>query len=84
MPYENERRIEIIDNSKILSRSLAGSARRMQSEMRLLSSEPGTRLDYNIEIEPDSWLPSSLGINFLQHELAEQFNALGREMVRRK
>lgn len=84
MPYESERRIEIIDNSKILSRSLAGSARRMQSEMRLQSSEQGTRLDYKIEIEPDSWLPSSLGINFLQHELAEQFNALGREMLHRK
>lgn len=84
MPYESERRIEIIDNTKILSRSMAGSARRMQSEMRLLPWEQGTRLDYKIEIEPESWLPSSLGINFLQHELAEQFNALGREMLRRQ
>ena len=85
MPYESERRIEVVDNNtKILSRSLAGSARRMQSEMRLLPWEQGTRLDYKIEIEPESWLPSSLGINFLQHELAEQFNALGQEMLRRQ
>jgi carbon monoxide dehydrogenase subunit G len=84
MPYESERRIEIVDNSRILSRSVPGSARRTQSEMRLQPWEQGTRLDYKVEIEPDSWLPSSLGINFLQHELAEQFNALGREMQHRQ
>ena len=84
MPYESERRIEVVDSTQILSRSVAGSARRTQSEMRLQPWEQGTRLDYKIEIEPDSWLPSSLGINFLQHELAEQFNALGREMQRRQ
>ena len=44
----------------------------------------GSQIDYRIEIEPASWIPSSLGINFLQHELAEQFNALGKEMLRRK
>lgn len=85
MPYESERRIEIVDNNtKILSQSVAGSARRMQSEMRLSPWEQGTRLDYKIEIEPNNWLPSALGINFMQHELAEQFNALGREMLRRQ
>src|SRR5574343_642689 len=85
MPYESERRIDIVDNNtKILSQSVAGSARRMQSERRLSPWEQGTRLDYKIEIEPDNWLPSALGINFMQHELAEQFNALGREMLRRQ
>lgn len=81
--YESERRIEVVDASRILSRSLAGSARRMESEMRIHAADGGTRLDYRLELEPEVWLPSSLASNFLQHELAEQFNALGNEMLRR-
>ena len=83
LSYESERRIEIASPQRILSRSLAGSTRRMQSEMRLLPDGSGTRLDYRLELEPESWIPSSLASNFLQHELAEQFNALGVEMLRR-
>lgn len=84
MSFESLRRIEVIDDTRILSRSISGSAKRMQSEMKLRPQESGTQIDYHIEIEPDSWIPSSLGSNFLQHELAEQFNALGREMLRRR
>ncbi|MCG2577463.1 SRPBCC family protein [Dechloromonas sp. XY25] len=83
MSYESMRQIEVVDGQRILSRSLAGSARRMQSEMRIQPLEHGTRIEYHIEIEPESWIPSSLGTNFMQHELAEQFNALTKEMFRR-
>lgn len=84
MPFESLRRIEVIDDTRILSRSLSGSAKRMQSEMKIRPQEHGTLIDYHVEIEPDSWIPSSLGSNFMQHELAEQFNALDREMLRRR
>ena len=84
MPFESLRQIEIIDGKRIISKSLAGSARRMQSVMHVQALDHGSQIDYRIEIEPANWIPSSLGINFLQHELAEQFNALGREMLRRK
>ena len=83
MSFESLRQIDVVDGQRILSRSLAGSARRMQSEMRIEPLEHGTRLEYHIEVEPESWIPSSLGANFLQHELAEQFNALTKEMFRR-
>lgn len=83
MSFESLRQIEVMDGQRILSRSLAGSARRMHSEMRIEPLEHGTRLEYRIEVEPESWIPSSLGANFLQHELAEQFNALTKEMFRR-
>ncbi len=83
MSFESLRQIEVVDGQRILSRSLAGSARRMHSEMRIEPLEHGTRLEYHIEVEPESWIPSSLGANFLQHELAEQFNALTKEMFRR-
>lgn len=84
MPFESLRQIEVIDGKRIVSKSLAGSARRMQSLMQVQALDHGSQIDYRIEIEPASWIPSSLGINFLQHELAEQFNALGKEMLRRK
>lgn len=84
MPFESLRQIEVFDGKRIVSKSLAGSTRRMQSIMQVRALEHGSQIDYRIEIEPSNWIPSALGINFLQHELAEQFNALGREMLRRK
>lgn len=84
MPFESLRQIELVDGRRILSKSLSGSARRMQSVMQVRPLEGGSEINYRIEIEPANWLPSSLGSNFLQHELAEQFNALGKEMLRRK
>ena len=84
LPYESLRRIEVIDGQRILSRALSGSARHMQSEMRLQANGSGTRLDYRIELQPGQWLPSTLGSNFLQHELAEQFTALEQEILRRR
>lgn len=83
MPFESLRQIELVDGRCILSKSLSGSARRMQSVMQVRPLEGGSEINYRIEIEPANWLPSSLGSNFLQHELAEQFNALSREMLRR-
>src|SRR5574343_174196 len=83
-PYESERKIDVLEGGRIRSRSLSGSARRMEREMRVKSAEQGCQLEYRIEIEPDNWLPSSLAGNFLQHALAEQFNALQREMMRRQ
>lgn len=82
--YESERRIEIVDGPRILSRGLAGSAKRMASEMQLHAVAGGTRLEYRIEIVPDSWLPGVVGRSFFRNQLAEQFTALEREMLRRQ
>ena len=84
MPFESLRQIEVVDGRRILSRSLSGSARSMQSVMQVRPLEGGSEIDYRIEIEPANWIPSTLGSNFLRHELAEQFNALNREMLRRQ
>ena len=81
--YESERQIEVIDGRRILSRSLGNSGSQTRSEMRLTPQGNFTRLDYQIEITPDRWLPTALARNFFQHELAEQFSALEKEMLRR-
>lgn len=82
--YESERRIEIVDSTRILARALSGSAKRMASEMLLHPVAGGTRLEYRVEIVPASWLPGVVGSAFFRHELAEQFTALEREMLRRQ
>ncbi|MBS1188229.1 MAG: hypothetical protein H6R10_21 [Rhodocyclaceae bacterium] len=85
IPFESQRRVEMRQREGLLiSRAISGNARHMLSEMRLTPEAAGTRLDYRLEMIPDRWLPSSLGIGFMRREMAEQFTALAREMVRRQ
>lgn len=85
MRFESQRQVELRPREGIIrSRAIGGSTRHMQSEMRLLAVPDGTRLDYSLEMIPDRWIPSSLGLNFLRHELAEQFTAIAGEMLRRR
>lgn len=83
-PFESERQVELTADGWLMARALGGSTRRMHSELHPVAVPGGTRLDYSIDVEPEQWLPSSLGISFMRHELAEQFTALGREMMRRQ
>jgi carbon monoxide dehydrogenase subunit G len=82
--FASERRIEVFPEGRIVARALSGSTKYMRSELRLQPAGDGVRIDYRIEMIPDDWIPSGLGINMLRHELAEQFSALGREMERRQ
>lgn len=85
IPFESERRVEMRQREGVLvSRAVSGSARHMVSETRVTPAAPGTRLDYRLEMIPDRWLPTSLGMGFLRRELAGQFTAMAREMVRRQ
>lgn len=84
-PFESERRVEMRQQDGVLiSRAISGNAKHMLSEMRVTPEAPGTRLDYRLEMIPDRWFPSSLAIGVMRRELAEQFNAMAREMVRRQ
>lgn len=83
--FTSQRRIEVFPEGRIVARGLSGSTRYLRSELRLLpAGEPGVRIDYRIEMIPEDWIPSAIGSSFLRHELVEQFNALGREMLRRQ
>ncbi len=82
--FHSLRQIEVLPGGRIVSDSLPGSSSRSHSEMKVLDGGAGwTRLDYTLELEPSAWIPSSLGVGFLRHEMAEQFDAMAREMVRR-
>ncbi|WP_310491692.1 SRPBCC family protein [Dechloromonas sp.] len=83
-PFESLRQIELLPDGRILGRALGGSTKHMRSELRVQAQGRGARVDYQIEVVPDRWLPASLGVPFMRHEMAEQFTALIHEMERRQ
>jgi len=83
-PFESQREIEVFPDGRLVSHILSGSPRYLRSELRISAEPAGSRLDYQVEMIPDRWLPAALGLPFIRHELAEQFVALGQEMERRR
>ena len=83
--FHSLRKIDVLPDGRLISDSLPGSSSRSHSEMKVQALADGwTKLDYQLELEPSAWIPSSLGVGFLRHELIEQFEAMAREMVRRQ
>lgn len=82
--FESRRRIQLFPDGRLVADGLSGSTKYMHSELKVQAQGGGARVDYQAEMIPDRWLPSSLGVGFMRHELAEQFGALRREMERRQ
>ena len=83
--FHSLRKIDVLPDGRLVSDSLPGSSSRSHSEMKVQALADGwTKLDYQLELEPSAWIPSSLGVGFLRHELIEQFEAMAREMLRRQ
>lgn len=83
-PFESLRQVEVLPDGRILGRAMGGSTKHMRSELRVQAQGRGARVDYRVEVVPDRWLPSGLGVPFMRHEMAEQFTALIHEMERRQ
>ncbi len=81
--FESLREITLTPRRRIQARGLAGNTRQFESDMVLAPLDGGTRFSYRVAMVPDFWLPSLLGPSLLQHELAEQFNAMAAEMEKR-
>lgn len=82
--FDSQRRVERFPDGRLVAQALSGSTKHMQSELRVLAQGAGSRIDYQIEVAPDRWVPASFGLRFMRHELAEQFMALRHEMERRQ
>ncbi|MGE5386379.1 MAG: SRPBCC family protein [Betaproteobacteria bacterium] len=83
--FESVREITLSPQREVAVRQLSGTARRMESRMRLSPGGDGnTRLEYRAEIVPDMPIPPLFGPSFVRHEIAEQFTAMINEMVRRQ
>lgn len=82
--FASEREIRLEPMKRIFARQLAGNAKRFASELELSPTESGTQARYHAEVAPDSGLARTFGGPFIQHEIEEQFTAMGAEMLRRK
>jgi carbon monoxide dehydrogenase subunit G len=82
--FTTERRLEMIRPVSISAVQIRGDARRYNSLLRLSPEAAGTRITYHAEFEPGLLAAMVLSREFFEHEIAEQFTAMIREMVRRK
>lgn len=82
--FESEREMRLEPTKRILAHGLSGTAKRLESEARLLPLGQGMQIRYHAEVEPDSMLARLFGAPFVRHETEEQFMLMAREMMRRQ
>ena len=81
--FESERQVTLAPFTTIRSTQLRGTMDRLDSITTFASEGAGTRLTYHVEAIPGALFPDVVARRFLRHEVAEQFDAIVREMVRR-
>lgn len=81
--FESLREVELSPHEALKTRMIKGNMKRMETLTRLVAEGGGTRILYHNEVVPDFWLPPLIGPAFIRHEVAEQFGAIIREMLRR-
>ncbi|MGE5336880.1 MAG: SRPBCC family protein [Gemmatimonadota bacterium] len=84
IPFDSVREIDLKPHERVRARQIAGRARSALSEMRFIDDGGTTRIVYRAEIEPGFWLPAFVSRPFIEHEVREQFEAIAREILRRR
>ena len=84
MAFDAVRELRLNPPIEIRSRLLRGSMKRLDSLMQLEEVAGGTLLRYHAEGEPGQWFPPVVGPALVRQETADQFNAMLREMQRRR
>lgn len=85
MSYQNVREITVYPERLITSHTLSGTVKSMQTRMEVSSHGANqVSLDYHATIEPDSWLASLFGTDFIESEVKEQFQSMAQEMIKRQ
>lgn len=84
MRFESERVVTLAPPTTIRSTQVRGSMEKLDSITTFVPDGAGTRLAYHVEAIPGALFPDYLARQFLRHEIAEQFDAIVREMVRRQ
>jgi ribosome-associated toxin RatA of RatAB toxin-antitoxin module len=83
MPFESDRLIEPTP-AMILSKQVRGNMQRVESTCAFAAIPGGTRVDYRVEMVPKTWIPESIAGPMMRSEIERQFNAVLREILRRK
>jgi len=81
--FDSLREVELSPPETIKTRMIKGNMKKMETVTRLAAEGCGTRILYHNEAVPDFWLPPLIGPALIRHEVAEQFGAFIREMLRR-
>ena len=81
--FESVRRITLHPMSRIEATTLSGKISKMSSVCQLSHADAGAHIQYHADAEIDFWLPPVVGVSAMRQELAEQFAAMGKEMLRR-
>jgi carbon monoxide dehydrogenase subunit G len=82
--FESIQETQLTPLTEIRARGVSGDFKRMDSVMQLAPEGSGTRLTYHAEVQPDFWFPPFIGPVLARRDVAEQFSAMLREMVRRQ
>jgi hypothetical protein len=82
--FDSARQVDLFPPHEIRSNQLSGNMRRMESLTRFAARDGGTSLTYRVDVVPGAYYPAALTERFLRHEVAEQFEAIVQEMLRRK
>ncbi len=82
--FESVREVTLVPSSSIRSVQTRGTMDRLESLTTFAPSPTGTRLDYRVEVVPGALYPDAITRRFIGHEIGEQFEAIVREMVRRR
>ena len=81
--YESVREI-LLQPGRIQAHAISGTAKRLDSDMQLSGDGRETRFHYHAVVVPDTWLPPLVGPAAMRQQIAGQFSALVREMLRRQ
>jgi hypothetical protein len=81
--FESERQVTLAPFATIRSTQLRGTMDKLDSTTTFAAEGTGTRLTYHVESIPGALFPDVIARRFLRHEIAEQFDAIVRGMVRR-
>ncbi len=81
--FVTEREIRLEPMTRITTKQIAGSFKRMLSEATFAAIEQGVQIRYTAEIVPDSQLALMFGASFVRYEVTGQFVQMSREMLRR-
>ena len=84
MRFESERVVTLAPPSSIHSMQTRGTLERLDSVTTFAPSPTGTRLEYRVEAIPGALYPDMITRRFIGHEIGEQFEAIVREMARRR
>ena len=84
LSFQTVREVQLVPFERVTSHVVGGSLRRVDTLTRLATVADGTEIRHHIELMTESWLPDFVIEGFLRAEVRQQFDALEREMRRRR